>query len=471
MTIFSTLAGVDTDDVAAANTFLGSDSYEVQGIARPKNEEEVKTVVDWANKHKVALVPLSSPAGTRRRSPADVRGPFAVLDMSRMSRVIHADSQDAIALIEPGVTFPEFDAQLKKQGLRSMKPFMPRRSKSVIACFLDREPTTIPNEHWDTTDPLACLSLVMGSGEVFRTGGASLYENLQEALDNGLRQMTAAGPVVTDYGRVMLGSQGTLGITCWASIYCERIPTIEQGHLYGAEDANELVSMLRHLALHQIGAQYFILSRAQLAAALAENSEHFTELNKTLPAWSLYVNITAADYQPEKSLEWQRKDIERFVETTSIKAFSSEHSALLSALEARLHDSPEQFYKDTAKGTHTDVFCLTQMSNVRNLVAAAQKVLSSTDLEAGMYLQPTIQGTTCHVEANIFHSGAEKDAASQLEKQLFTALADSGGFFSRPYGDWSAEVFKRNDSVVPHLKRVKKIFDPSGVLSPGKLCY
>lgn len=469
---------IQFDDSAKAKEFIGAsanDSIQVQAIARPKNEEEVQSLVEWANQNKVNLVPLSSPGGVRRKGLAGIGSkPFVVVDLSRMSRVIHADSEDGIAVIEPGVTFPEFEAQLNKKGLRAIKPFMPRRTKSVLSCFLEREPTTVPNDHWDTTDPLACLSLVMGNGETFRTGGAAVYENLDDALKNGMRQMMSIGPIGTDYSRVMLGSQGTLGITCWASIYCERAPKLEKGHIYGSNEIQDALALVRHLALHQLGAQYFVLSRIQLAAALAESNEHFEGLaaNKEIPAWCVYVNIAAPDFLPEEGMKWQLADLGAFVDTTSLQLVSDKQPELLNSLEARQKDLPELFYKDVPKGTHTDVFCLAQLSNVTTLVSAAEEVLAAAeDISFGVYLQPTVQGATCHVEIVLFHSEEQRQALTAIEAKLVKALADKGGFFSRPYGDWAEDAFQRNSGIVPHLQKVKDMFDPAGVLSPGKLCY
>lgn len=470
--------GVLFEDVAKARAFVGSDAASLispEGIARPTSEQEVKAVVDWANEHQLALVPLSSPGGKRRRGLSGLKQdrPIFILDMSQMRQVIHADGDDAIALIEPGVTFPEFDQELAKAGLRSVKPFLPRRTKSVLSCYLEREPTIHPSEHWDTTDPLASLSLVMGNGEKFRTGGASLYEDLQEGLDVGMRQMMASGPVGTDYTRVTLGSQGTLATVCWASIYCERIPKLEQAKLYGADSLQDLLSLSRHLALHQLGAQYFILSRTQLAAALAENNEKFTErANHSIPDWYLYVNVTAPDFLPEQGLQWQLADLEAFVNKLPVTLMTEAHPDLLSSLELRLKEPPETFYKDIPYGTHTDIFCLAQFSKVGELVAAAESILArNPEVSFGLYLQPTIQGTSCHIDVSLFHDDSQKTMAAEIEKELVKTLADRGGFFSRPYGNWAEDAFKRNETIVPQLQKVKNIFDPAGIMSPGKLCY
>ncbi|MDR6575869.1 methyl-accepting chemotaxis protein [Pseudomonas extremaustralis] len=67
-----------------------------------------------------------------------------------MRRMIHADTKDEIAVIEPGLDFVELDAALSAFGLRSIKPFLPRQGKSVLATYLEREPPMGSNTHWDS---------------------------------------------------------------------------------------------------------------------------------------------------------------------------------------------------------------------------------------------------------------------------------------------------------------------------------
>jgi len=399
-----------------------------------------------------------------------------------MSRVIHADGRDAIAIIEPGVTFPEFDRQLHPHGLRAVKPLLPRRSKSVLACYLEREPTISPNEHWDSTDPLASLSIVFGNGERFRTGGASAPGSLEQNLERGLRQMMASGPVTTDYTRVLLGAQGTLGIVCWGSIYCERIPAMEQPHLFGADTLQPLVAMVRHLSLQQLGIHYFILNRYQLAAVLADNGDDFARYCRQfdaagLPPWCLYVNLGTPDYQPREAMAWQSAGLNKIADTAGASAIWDADFPVLQQLAQRIQISPARYYKDVPLGHHRDVFCLVQMERAASLVDMARSVLNGAqsnfdgDIISGFYLQPTVQGTGCHVEISLFHREAAADEVLALEQQLVDALSTHGGFFSRPYGGWSEVAYRRDYAIVPQLRRVKSIFDPAGILSPGRLCF
>jgi FAD/FMN-containing dehydrogenase len=50
-------------------------------------------------------------------------------------------------------------------------------------------------------------------------------------------------------------------------------------------------------------------------------------------------------------------------------------------------------------------------------------------------------------------------------------MAKMGGFFSRPYGPWKDTAYRRAVSTLVMQRKIKQIFDPKGILNPGKLCF
>ena len=58
-----------------------------------------------------------------------------------------------------------------------------------------------------------------------------------------------------------------------------------------------------------------------------------------------------------------------------------------------------------------------------------------------------------------------------LADRAVKTLMDSGAFFSRPYGHNAQMIMNRDAASVDVLKKLKQIFDPNGVMNPGKLCF
>ena len=470
---------IDTDRDALA-AFVKSHAGPCEmplGIVRPRDEQQVEQWVRWANQNEIPLVPVSSPGGPRRRDDTAPTKPALIVDLSGMNRLLHADTRDAIAVIEPGLTFPEFDEQLRSHRLRSFKPLLPRRNKSVLATYLEREPMTAVRDHWDTSDPLATLSITFGTGDVFRTGTAAVPGTLKENLERGNRQMMSAGPIASDYTRLLSGSQGTLGIVSWASIYCEPIPAREEAFFYGSDDHAVVAELARRLALQQLPAHCFVLDRTQAAAALGgagRVSEAAAAGSDAAPRWLAYVSISASPPSPDASMAWQLEQLDDLVSAVGARRIGDAEGFGAQTLARRLHDLPATYYKDGPRGAHREVFCLSQLDRVQGLVDAVEPLLAGArqaGIVAGTYVQPTIQGSSCHLEFTLFHEPGSTSAAAALEQRMIETLAKAGGFVSRPYAGWSDVAFARDPNIVPYLRKVKDIFDPKHLLNPNRLCF
>jgi FAD/FMN-containing dehydrogenase len=91
----------------------------------------------------------------------------------------------------------------------------------------------------------------------------------------------------------------------------------------------------------------------------------------------------------------------------------------------------------------------------------------------GVYIQPWVQGTSCHCEFNLYNDPAkpnELDKTKWMVNEGSRTLAKQGGFFSRPYGAWVDFAYANAAETVAMQRKVKRIFDPKGILNPGKLC-
>lgn len=446
-------------------------------IVRPRELAQLHQLVLWANEKNCALVPVSSSGGSRRQMAMLPSRPVIVVDMSGMKRVINVDGNDCIAVIEPGVTFPEFDAALKSHGLRSFKPLLPRRNKSVVTSYLEREPTTSPHDHWDSEDPMGGMHVVFGSGETFRTGTAAIKGDLDAQLRRGARQMMALGPASTDFLRVVQGSQGTLAIAAWASVYCEPIPALEKAFFAGATELAPLVELAYRILWRRSGGQLFIVNSAHLAMIGSRDKRSFDARCEQLPDWILYVNLTAPDYLPQERMAFLEADLRADAAALGLAITEGLAGYLAADIGAQHSELPQVHYKECLYGAHRDVFFLTQLDRTPAFTRELDALLetsASTAGPAGVYLQPRVQGVSCHFEVTLPFSPADQAGAqrtSMLAEAAARRFADAGAFFSRPYGTWSQIAFEKDRSIKPYLAAVKEMFDPNAVLSPGRLCF
>ncbi|MFG1348663.1 FAD-binding oxidoreductase [Xanthobacter autotrophicus] len=441
---------------------------------RPRDTDDIVAVVRWAREHGVPLTTVSSGPGARCRG-ATAERPTVVVDLSGMDRLLKVDPQDAVAVLEPGVTFGRIDSLLAPHGLRAFKPLLPRAGKSVLASYLEREPNLQSSEQWDVLDPFGGAQLVFGTGDTFRTGGAAISGSLDDNWTAGLRYLTAIGPGGTDFMRVVQGSQGTLAILAWAAILCERVPHLEEARFIGADSLAPLARLSAELHRRRIGMATFIASNLHLASVLETEPSRIAELAARLPAFVLYVQLTAASEFPEDKIAYQLDDLGRLAADAGLSATGelAGHSArTIAASQSR---PPEDCYKDRAAGAHRSVFFLTQMDGADRFVALAQERAGmQPGARVAIHVQPRLHGRNCHVELVLPYdpaSASQAAAADALAGDLAQACCARGGFFSRPYGAWADMALARNPTIKPLLRETKSIFDPDHILNPGRLCF
>ena len=441
------------------------------GVARPGTLAELQALVQWANRSRTSIIPVSSTGQHRRGDTVPATDTTVIADLSGMRKVIHVDPRDKIAIIEPGIDFASIDRLLAPHHLRAFRPLMPRAGKSVLASYLDREPLIHPNDHWDAADPFGGTAAVLGNGDLVLTGSAAIEGTLQEQLDNGSRHMSPYGPGHTDLLRVMQGSQGTLGTLAWAAVYCERIPAVEASHFVTADALEPVLALARDLLLRRITSTLFIVDALQLALLMARPAEDVFALAAQCPAWTLFVTQSGTSLRAEQKLAWQLNDLRHCARThgCTVRDGLAGHGA--DAFATRLRTCPDNDYRDRATGTHKELFFLQTFSGLPAVMAARAACMAPDVGPVGTYIQPMAQGTCCHVEFNWPHPPELDDRAASFWQTLTGACAQAGAFFSRPYGNWRALAFACDSSAHIMLTAAKTLLDANNTMNPDRIPY
>ena len=104
--------------------------------------------------------------------------------------------------------------------------------------------------------------------------------------------------------------------------------------------------------------------------------------------------------------------------------------------------------------------------------AAARHQYLANDM--GCYIQPIEDGHVCQLQFNFYYNPsdeAETERMRGLYADAAAALLDMGAYFTRPYGVVADMAYKKYGDYTSLLKRLKKHFDPNGILNPGNLCF
>jgi FAD/FMN-containing dehydrogenase len=448
-------------------------------VVRPRSTDEVQKIVKLANETSTPLVPVSSGPPHFRGDTVPGIGGAVIVDLSRMKKIINVDRARRVAMVEPGVTFAELIPAVRKEGIRLNMPLLPRKSKTVVGSLLEREPVTMPKYQWDISDPLACVEVIFGSGDEFRTGQAAGPGTVKEQWAVGGVQKAPYGPGIASWHRLIQGAQGTIGIVTWASMRCELLPSLEDPFVVGSSNLGTLLELASWLTRLRMVNECFILNNTDLAAVLAKKwPGDYRKIKDSLPTWTLFYVVAGYEFYPEERVSVHVKGITDITQRLGVEAVRA--AGAISAneiLKMVQQPSAEPCWKLRYKGACEDVFFLTINDKLEGLVdvmyGEAEKAGYPVS-DMGVYLQPIVQGTGCHCEFNLFYdpgNAGELNRVRELSRSATRALLAGGAFFSRPYGESAGMIINRDAASVAVLNKLKKIFDPNHVMNPGKVCF
>ena len=455
------------------------DRLRPMNVVRAGNAQELQQIVKWANETATPIVTVSSGPPHFRGDTIPRIGGAIVVDLSGMKKILRVDVRNRVAMVEPGVTFAELQPELEKNGLSAYMPLCPRRTKSVMTSMLEREPITMPAHHWDCTDPFLCGEIIFGTGDMLRSGEAAGPDTTEEKWKLGNYQMTPYGLSQMDENKLISGAQGTIGILTWATMKCRMASKFSRTLLVPSDKIEPLLTLCYQVLRTRQSDHLFILNDLNLASLIAHDSEEIRVLRDILPQWVLVVSFEGNGDLPEDKVAWQETDFRDIVAHSCNLSVNDAIPGVNGEELSQILSEPsnEPYWKLKYKGGCSDLFFLTTLDKTPGFVAAVSDLSQSKRIsptEIGIYIQPTVQGTSCHCEFNVFHDPTDP-AGIERAKWLVTKgamdLANMGAFFSRPYGAWAKIAFSRAAETATILRKIKKIFDPRDILNPGHLCF
>jgi FAD/FMN-containing dehydrogenase len=447
------------------------------GVVSVQNADQLEDLVKWANETLTPLVPVSSGAPHFRGDTVPEMPGSVIVDLSGMKGILNVNRRHRMTVVEPGVTYGELQAALAKAGMTLSAPLAPRATKSVLASVLELEPRLNALHQWAYTEPLRCVEVTWGDGNRMFTGEAGNGPRDLESQWAGEKwQVSATGPNMLDFYRLLTGAQGTMGIVTWASLRCEVLPRIERTFLVPASKPVDLTEFVHRVLRSRFSDGLFVVNAATLACLLAESGEDVRALREELPSWVAVVNVVGREFLPDDRVEAQSLDIADIAQSCGLKLLPSVPGARGEQVHSKAFEpSRVPYWKETLKGAFQDILFTTTLGRTPAFVTAMHDVAKSVRFplqDIGGYIQPMNMGTSCHCEFTIPYDPADPRETARAEK-LFRVASETfssmGAYYSRPYGSWARLQLNKDAQSTIILKKLKDIFDPNGILNPGKI--
>lgn len=450
-------------------------------VARCVEASQVEKIVQLANEEDFKIVPVSSADEHLHGGTVPAADNTVIVDLSGMKKIVDADRTFRMAVLEPGVTYGELIPYLAEKGLMVDMPLAPKAGKSVVASLIETEPRLNPNMQWNAFDPLRSTEVIWGDGTRMRTGeaagsplGMDVVDSTKTMHDKHKYFISPNGPDNVDFYRLITGAQGTMGIVTWISMKCAILPEAREAFLIPAntlKDATEFVYNMEH---QRAGDGLAILNAFDFASLMASSKEEIDALVAKLPAYVVLAVVAGRPPLPELRCAAHKEmlDISAARACVPVVRELAGFTATQVMEKAFAPCEEGKYWQDTYTGKEASIIFITTLDKTVKFTEIMKKAATDAGFDAdkiGVYVQPKHQGVSCRVEFSIPYCDKCADKAEKLFNAASELLAAEGAFFSRPYGNWAKLALKSDSGAMSRLKRLKNIYDPKNVLSPGRL--
>jgi D-lactate dehydrogenase (cytochrome) len=178
------------------------------GVVFADNADEVQQAVQVCADHKVPIIPFGT--GTSLEGHINAPAGGISIDVSRMNRVLAVNAEDLDCTVEPGITRKALNDYLRDTGL--FFPIDPGADASLGGMAATRASGTNAVRYGTMRDNVIALDVVMANGRKITTAKRA--------------RKSSAG---YDLTRLMVGSEGTLGVITSLTLKLQGIPQAISG--------------------------------------------------------------------------------------------------------------------------------------------------------------------------------------------------------------------------------------------------
>jgi glycolate oxidase FAD binding subunit len=433
--------------VGAANLITDEErlsSYEVDGLrpaaaARPGTTEEVAELVRFAAAEKLAAIPCG--ARTKMRIGMPPARYDLAMELTRLDRIPAYDPGDLTVSIEAGCPLAKLQSVLAehKQFLPLITPFY---SQATIGGALAANSGTPLRQMYGTPrDYVLGLEFITGEGVRTKSGGRVVKN-------------------VTGYDlhKLMIGAFGTLGVITRVNCKTFPLPRATRSFLASFAGPEDAFEMRRQIARSPI--------QPHTLEAIDPAAVRILKLGPWLSpsGWSL----AAATDGHEPVLERHTAELKRMAEDSHATSFTVLELEEKTALWDCIREFPELVLESSPAATILKISAVPAQFDT--VIREARKITDQNELASAVFVR-----AAGIIYLALVPDARDSETIRRLARtctQIFEMTASAG---ARAAIEWCPTELKREVNVwgptredFPLMQKLKKVFDPHEVFSPGR---
>ncbi len=415
-------------------------------VVRPRSEDEVRGLLAAARELRFPVTPQGALTGLSGGALA-VRGGVA-LDLTAMNRILEIDRENLFAVVEPGAVTEAIQTAAEAAGLFYPPDPSSRGSCTIGGNIAENAGGPRAAKYGTTGRYVSGLRVVLAGGAVLALGGRNRKD--------------VAG---YDLLSLFVGSEGTLGVVTQATL--RLLPLPSHRRLLWAAFAREADALAAVTRLYAEGAEpsacEFLERRAAEVSA--------RQLGLALPADAdahLFVEVDGFEE------EVVARETERAGETLAASGAGDVKVATTDREQRdfwRLRRAVGEAVKSL--GPYAEEDCTVPRARMPELVEAVRAIAGRRGLTAICYGH----AADGNIHVNVVQPSGETDRwrreREPAVEEIFRAVVALGGTITGEHGVGLTQraylPLQHSAEVLAAMRAVKQIFDPEGLLNPGKI--
>ncbi len=414
-------------------------------VVHATTTDQVSRIVRLAHAEKIPLLPRGAGSGFTGGS-LPIKGGI-VLVLTRMNRILEIDTDNLIAVVEPGVVTARLQKEVEKLGL-----FYPPDPASKDFCTLGGNIAECAGgprcvKYGVTRDYILGLEVVTPAGEIIRTGGR-----------------TMKNVVGYDLTRLFIGSEGTLGIVTQIILRLLPKPEARKTLLVAFETIDGAAQAVSAI----IQGKIIPTTLEFMDASAIDCVRKAMDLDLPMACRAVLIievdgDSAILDGQARKILEIIRplgvletRIAETFAESEAIWKVRRSVSPSLRRL------NPDKFNEDI----------VVPRSRVPEMIRA----LEAISMRYGVPIVNFGHAGDGNIHVNVMVDLAEsgmKETVQQALDDIFRTTVELGGAISGEHGIGTAKAsyigMELNTATLAVMQSIKKALDPHNIMNPGKI--
>ena len=414
-----------------------------EAVIWPVERSEVSEILKYAHGQKIPITGWGSGTSLEGNPIPVERG--LVLNFSRMNRILSIREEDFQADVEPGVLYRDLNEKLRHKGL--FFPPDPGAQATIGGMIANNASGTRTVRYGSTKDYVLRLTVALAGGEIIEMGTRA--------------SKTSSG---YDLIHLFVGSEGTLGVTLEATV-----------RLIGAP-AEFSAAIGTFPSVEAAGKAVFEIIRSGLdPAALELLAPECVELINKEKGLGLEVSPTLFMEFHGPSKKQMAEVLEMVGEICKEEGCGEFRSGLGREERDRLfkarHELGEMLLRNNLGRTPMSIDVAVPITAYPEMIAFARQESENTGLPA--YIFSHAGDGNIHLVL-MWKTGDEREwvVIDQANSHVVSKALAMGGTAT---GEHGVGIGKRKFMDEEHgkslewMRRIKFLFDPKGILNPGKI--